>query len=183
MAREKRRLTFVLGPALAGLVSSHRPGRRSEREAAHSSPAGRAVIRSCRAECALRMGHPTWGLHLQGSGQQDAGADGGHVGSWGEVGVKPGMARPGRPWWRVIVGRAPRLRVSEQFSIISPLTAQQAVGKLSAALAESGDYHTTRGGWARWIVKATRQPLRSGSGRGKPGRAGGTHGGRSSQAR
>jgi hypothetical protein len=43
--------------------------------------------------------------------------------------------------------------VNEPFSVVSPLTAREAIGKLTASLAESGEYYTTRGGWARWIVK------------------------------
>jgi hypothetical protein len=36
---------------------------------------------------------------------------------------------------------------------VSPLTAREAIGKLTVSLAESGEYWTARGGWARWILK------------------------------
>ena len=66
--------------------------------------------------------------------------------------MSSGLARPGL-LWEAVVGRAPRLRVAQPFSVVSPLTAREAIRKLTASLAESGEYYTTRGGWARWIVK------------------------------
>ena len=50
-------------------------------------------------------------------------------------------------------GTAPWRRKAEAFSVTSPWSAQEAVRKLSDALAESGPYYTKNSGWASWIVK------------------------------
>ena len=50
-------------------------------------------------------------------------------------------------------GTAPWRRKAEPFTVTSPLTAREAVRKLSDALGESSKYYAQNSGWTSWIVK------------------------------